>query len=165
VQGSDIQGWGTKGSMSEYVPLLTVVTVVINIAIFYFRADRLSTQSPEKRAGYHKIVRVFALYSGALSAIWAVGTSFELGSVVAIERERSVMHHVRPTAFDWLFLFASWLLLFRFSVWLYGRRGAEFLVAHGEIFRSFPERAITVKILWAWMLLVSAGAVMFRLAA
>jgi hypothetical protein len=143
-------------------PLLVIAVFVANALFFQARANRLSSQMPEKRAGYEKIIRAFLIYVGGLTAAQAVGMA--LGLIDVFPPEESVM----PVAagwspFAWAILVASLLILIRFSVWIYRRNGAEFLVAHGEIFNQFPESSTTVKVWWALTLIASTISLLYQL--
>jgi hypothetical protein len=141
----------------RFIPVITVAVVAANVVILWRRAGRLSALTPERATGYYGIVRAFALYFGAMTILWTAGAMFGIFRVVGMPREDSVMRDLGPTTFDWLFMLAWALVVVRFSVWLYARGGAEFLVDHGEIFNSFPSNAGVLKVLWAVLLLVSSA--------
>jgi hypothetical protein len=145
------------------MPLMAVGVVAANLAVFWRRADRLSALTPERAGGYHAIVRVFALYFGGLTVLWSVAAMLGLLHVVGMPTAGSVMVRQDPTPFDWLFLLADAVVLFRLSVWLFAQDGAEVLVDHRQLFGSFPTSAGVVKILWALMLLVSLASLIYRL--
>ena len=140
----------------RFIPLIAVAVVAANVAVLYARANRLSARTPEKRSGYQKLVRTFALYFGGLTVVWAVGVSLGIAGVFAPPVPVSVMVPRSATVFDWCLLAAWALVLTRFSVWLYRQDGAAFLVAHGDLFDTFPRSALGVKVLWACMLTVGA---------
>lgn len=148
--------------IARLFPLIAIVVFVADALIFHARANRLSSQMPQKRAGYEKIIRAFLIYGGGLTATYAVGVA--MGLINVFPPEESVMTAAAGwSPFAWALFVASLLILIRFSVWLYLRNGAEFLVAHGEIFRQFPESPITVKVLWACMLIGSGISMVYQL--
>jgi hypothetical protein len=150
-------------ALFQYFPLIAVLVVGANLAIFWQRARRLSEVAPDRKAGYHRIIRSLAVYFGGLTILWAIGAMFGLFNVLGMpEAPPSVMARREPTAFDWLLLLAWALVFLRFSVWLYARGGANVLVDHREIFNSFPESARMVKALWALLLLISSASAFHR---
>lgn len=143
-------------------PLIAIVVFAANALILHARAKRLSSQTPEKRAGYEKIIRAFLIYGGGLTSAYAVGVAMDLINV--FPPEESVMTAAAGwSSFAWALFVASLLIVVRFSAWLYLRNGAEFLVAHGGVFGQFPESPITVKVLWACMLIGSGISILYQL--
>src|SRR6185436_14806694 len=134
-------------ALFRYFPVIAVLVVGANLAIFWQRAERLSEVAPDRKAGYHRIICSLAVYFGGLTILWAVGAMFGLFNVIGMPAPPSVMARRTPGTFDWLLLLAWALVLLRFSVWLYARGGAKVLVDHRQIFNSFPASARTVKIL------------------
>ena len=138
--------------------MVGLVLILLNWVLLHRRVARLTVTTPERAAGYRTIERALLIYFVGAAMIFSVGTMLGISHTSAARQFHDSVMKPKPqlTWFDWAFWALWWLVLCRFTFWLYVRAGAEFLVQHRDMFDTFPKSAKTVRIVWFVVLAVSA---------
>jgi hypothetical protein len=128
--------------------LIAIVVTSINAYILKSRSQEAIARNPQLKEGYDKIFRGYLIY---LNIPWVV-----MGIGILSGRVSGVFNYFNPRAGNPFVLafHLSLVILWVLSVyWIYFRGGAEFLVKHPGLMNIDPKSALSLKLIFALMLL------------